>query len=86
MSEIELSELYDKLVKHYKHISNYVDKEYIIDKTLSYKHKFNPNKGTSEKSFFATIIKSALFREYDKNKKRMEIVNRRNNKIDLILS
>ena len=69
---IDYSDLYDKLVSKWPNIEDYVDKKDIIHKTKSKSHNFNPNKGTKEIIYIATVMKGFLAYDYKKNLDRIK--------------
>jgi len=73
MSSDELSELYDLLIDKWSHIKPYVDKDYVIEKTIANGRKhMNPNLKGNPRSYYAAIIKSYIIAEFGCNRKRID--------------
>jgi len=82
----EIEELVDKCIKAYSKTKfSFINREKLIDRVLSYKSRFNPNKG-SFNSFFGTITKQNMIVMYRKDEERIKLVISRNKKINQILN
>jgi hypothetical protein len=82
----EIKALVIKCLNGYKNtkIGN-VDIDELIKLVLSYKNKFNPNKG-SFNGYFGTITKNCMIQLYKKDEVRIKLVMVRNEKINQILN
>ena len=80
---IDYDDLYDRLVKNWPNIGNFIEREEIIKKTKSKSHNYNPNRNTKEITYIATIMKSYMAYDYKKNLDRLRIVNNRINKLGI---
>ena len=82
----EIEELVDKCIKAYSKTKlSFVNRENLINRVLSYKSRFNPNKG-SFNTFFGTITKQSMLVLYKKEEERIKLVISRNKKINQILN
>ena len=87
MNKSEYNDLYDSIIKHWNGKKFCVNKNAIINKVESKAHNYNPTKvninKNSERSYFATMIKSYIVFEHTKNTRR--VINRKR-KIEEILN
>jgi len=82
----EIEKLVDKcLVAYSKTKLSLVNREKLINRVLSYKSRFNPNKG-SFNTYFGIITKQCMLVLYKKEEERINLVIARNEKINQILN
>lgn len=62
-----------------------IDREQLVSLVLSYRNKFNPDKGKFE-TFFSTITKNCIVRLYKRDEKRIMLIMDRQSKIRKLLT
>jgi len=82
----EIKALVYKCLNVYKNtkIGN-VDIDELIKLVLSYKNRFNPNKG-SFNGYFGTVTKHCMIHLYKKDETRIKLVMTREEKLNLLLN
>jgi len=78
---VDYDDLYDRLVKNWPNIDNFIDKKEIISKTKSKSHNYNPNSNTKE-FYMALVMKSFIIKDSELNKDRIKKANNRIKKLN----
>jgi len=82
----DIIKLVDKVFDVYSKTKlSLVNKKELVDKVLTYKNRFNPNKG-SFNGYFGTVTKSCMLSLYKNEEERIKLVMSRNEKINQILN
>ena len=79
---VDYDDLYNKLVKNWPNVDDFIDKKDIISKTKSKSHNYNPNSNTKEFDYMALVMKSIMIYEYKLNEERIKKANNRIKKIN----
>jgi len=79
---VDYDDLYDKLLKMmFNGASNFINRNYIINKTKSKEQYYNPKLNTNPFPYFSTVMKHIIMVELKKNQVKITRINNRIKKL-----